>query len=161
MQKAHNEKYKHFSKIVFTSCIIYFLILLNNPVHAQNDLDVIKDIWMEYSDAPNSLYHYLTDQCYGLLDKRGKSVSQLNTLAGWQDRQKYIRETLMDIVGPFPEKTPLNAKIVKTIDKGSYKVEHIIFESVTRILCYFIIIYSGRIEETRQGSCSYLLQRTL
>lgn len=85
---------------------------------------------MEYSDAPNSLYHYLTSQCYDLLDKREKEISELNSLADWQERQKFIRETLLDIVGPFPEKAPLNAKIVRTINKGSFRVEHIIYESV-------------------------------
>ena len=130
MQKSDNEKYNYFPKVVFTFCIISWLISFNNPVLAQKDLDVIKDNWLEYSDAPNSLYHYLTDQCYDLLDKRELSISKINTLAGWQERQNYIRETLTDIVGPFPEKTPLNAKIVRTIDKGSYKVEHIIYESL-------------------------------
>ncbi len=109
---------------------VFLLSTFINKINAQKDLDVIKDNWLEYSDAPNSLYQYLTDQCYDLLDKREKSISQINTLAGWQERQKYIRETLTDIVGPFPEKTPLNAKIVKAIDKGSYKVEHIIYESL-------------------------------
>ena len=35
----------------------------------------------------------------------------------------------MDVMGPFPERTPLNAKVIRTLDKGDYKVEHIIFES--------------------------------
>jgi hypothetical protein len=39
------------------------------------------------------------------------------------------KETLADIVGPFPDKTPLNARIVRTIDKGSFRLEHIIYES--------------------------------
>jgi hypothetical protein len=116
--------------IIRSILLVFLLTTFTEKINAQKDLDVIKDNWLEYSDAPNSLYHYLTGQCYDLLDKRELSVAQINTLAGWQERQKFIRETLTDIVGPFPEKTPLNAKIVKTIDKGSYKVEHIIFESV-------------------------------
>jgi hypothetical protein len=32
-------------------------------------------------------------------------------------------------VGPFPEKTPLNARVLRTITKEYFKVEHIVFES--------------------------------
>ena len=37
---------------------------------------------------------------------------------------------IWDIIGPFPEKTPLNAKITGTVKKDSYKVENIIYESL-------------------------------
>jgi hypothetical protein len=40
-----------------------------------------------------------------------------------------IAEILDDIVGPFPEKTPLNPVIVRTITREGYRVEHIIYES--------------------------------
>jgi len=53
----------------------------------------------------------------------------LNSLAEWQQRQEWVRETLLDIVGPFPEKTPLNAKITRTVVKDGFKVEHIVYES--------------------------------
>lgn len=130
MQKHHNQGNRSVS--CFMGILLSFLLIasFNNTAFAQTELNVIKGNWLEFSDAPNSLYHYLTGQCYDLLDKREQSVSQLKTLAGWQERQKFIRETFMDIVGPFPEKTPLNAKIVRTIDKGAYRVEHIIYESV-------------------------------
>ena len=122
-----NTKFYLIVRLIF---LIFFLTTFNGKTNAQDDFDVIKNKWLEYSDAPNSLYHYLTGQCYDLLDKRDKIISEINNLTAWQERQKFIRETFMDIVGPFPEKTPLNAKIVRTIDKGSFKVEHIIFESV-------------------------------
>jgi hypothetical protein len=110
--------------------IISFIILLPNTiVYGQNELDVVKNEWMQYSDAQNSLYHYLADQAIGILEKRSDEVSQIKSLTDWQSRQKYIRETLMEIVGPFPEKTPLNAKITRTIEKEKFRVEHIIFES--------------------------------
>ena len=78
---------------------------------------------------PNSLYHHIANQAYKQLNNRTEKISEINNLNGWQERQELIRKTLTDIVGPFPEKTPLNAKIITTIDKGDYRVEHIIFES--------------------------------
>lgn len=112
-----------------TLVLLLILSLANRKGYAQDELDVVTNKWFEYSDAPNALYHHLTGQAYELLKQRADTISVLQTLAGWQQRQQWIRETLMDIVGPFPGKTPLNAKIVRTINKESYRIEHIIYES--------------------------------
>jgi hypothetical protein len=126
-----NNRGKHkFSIILFLLFFCHFSFGLKTI--AQDDLDVIKNKWIEYSDAQNSLYHHLASQAYSLLEKRSTGVAGIKDLSGWQERQKYIRETLMKITGPFPEKTPLNAKILRTIQKEDYRVEHIVFESQPR-----------------------------
>jgi hypothetical protein len=78
---------------------------------------VIRNNWLEYSDAANSLYHHLTTQAFSLLKDRENKIAGLQSPGDWQNWQKWIRETLMDIVGPFPEKTPLNARIVRIVFK--------------------------------------------
>ena len=110
--------------------IAEFLVLFGvNFSMAQNeDLSVIKK-WMKYSDASNSLYHHLSDQMIMLLEKRISEVSKLETKSDWLNRQKEVRETLFEIVGPFPPKTPLNARIVDVVKKDGYLLEKIIFES--------------------------------
>jgi hypothetical protein len=45
-------------------------------------------------------------------------------------RQKIVKNKLMEMVGPFPEKTPLNAKITGTIKSNGYRVEKIVYESM-------------------------------
>ncbi len=113
----------------FGLTILLISLLTNSLITGQNEVDVITGKWLEYSDASNSLYHYLTDQAYLLLEKRSREIADINSLDRWEERQKFIRETLNDIVGPFPEKTPLNPKIVRTITKDKFRIEHIIFES--------------------------------
>ena len=108
--------------------IMVFTLAASN-LYSQDDLDVIKNKWLKYSDAQNSLYHHLTDEAYDLLEKRTVTISGYKNLEDWQERQKMIRETLLDIVGPFPAKTPLNAVITRTISKEKFRVEHIVFES--------------------------------
>lgn len=120
-------RYLSFFKITFAMSLI--ILLVNQRIIAQNELNVVRNNWLKYSDAPNSLYHYLTAQAYGYLKLRADAVYGLNSLSGWQQRQKWIKETLLDIVGPFPAKTPLNAKILKTIEKDGYRIEHIVYES--------------------------------
>src|SRR5665647_1557049 len=111
--------------------LIFSLVVFvaSQVVNAQNELDVIRNNWIKYSDAPNSLYHHLTGQAFNLLKERTDAVSGLNTLSDWQQRQNWVKKTLLDIVGPFPEKTPLNAKTQRIIEKAGYRIEHIVYES--------------------------------
>jgi hypothetical protein len=112
--------------------LLLALLILNNRVNAQNqdDLDVLRNYWLLYSDAPNSLYHHLTGEAYKMLEKRAENVSQILNIDDWQKRQIIIRQKLWDILGAFPEKTPLNAKITGTVKKNGYKVQNIIYESL-------------------------------
>ena len=116
-----------FFKFIFSLSLL--ILFTNASTKAQNELDVIKNNWLQYSDAPNSLYHHLAEQAFNLLKDRADAVSKLNVLSDWQQRQNWIKETLTDIVGPFPEKTPLNAKTLRIIEKDGYRIEHIVYES--------------------------------
>ncbi|MGN6165970.1 MAG: alpha/beta hydrolase family protein, partial [Flavisolibacter sp.] len=74
-------------------------------------------------------YHHFAGQAYAELDKRSQKVNSIHTLAEWQQRQQWLKKTLQEVIGPFPEKTPLNANVVKTYDKDFYRLENIIYES--------------------------------
>ena len=109
--------------------LLLVFVCINDRAYSQEDLDVIKNKWLEFSDSQNALYHHLTDEAYDLLKQRTETISRYKDLADWKQRQVMIRKTLIEIVGPLPAKTPLNALITKTITKDKYIVEHIIFES--------------------------------
>ena len=93
---------------------------------AQNQLDVIQS-WIHFSDAPNSLYHHLAGEAFNFLDARATKIASIHSLPDWRKRQDMVHKTLLDIVGPFPAKTSLNAKTVATIVKDGYKMENIIY----------------------------------
>ena len=124
--KTHN-RCRVFLKAIFTVSMIAFLA--NGQLNAQSEFDVIRNDWLQYTDASNFLYHHLAGEAFDLLKKREDAVSELKSLTEWQQRQNFIKETLLDIVGPFPEKTPLNAKVIRTVKRDGYKIEHIIYES--------------------------------
>ncbi|MEI6050296.1 MAG: acetylxylan esterase [Bacteroidota bacterium] len=109
------------------------LLLINGRAYSQEDgqkdLDVITNYWLQYTDAPNSLYHHIVNQAYDLLEQRNLEIARMKSLSDWRQRQKWISATLLDIIGPFPEKTPLNAKITRIVEKDSFRVEHIVYES--------------------------------
>ncbi|HEX8041158.1 MAG TPA: acetylxylan esterase [Chryseosolibacter sp.] len=105
---------------------------LAGKAFAQEELNVIRtkeEPWLQYTDAPNALYHHLAGEAYGLLQARAKTIRDIHSLSAWKERQNYIRETLQKIAGPFPEKTPLNAQVLGVVDKDTYRVEHIVYES--------------------------------
>lgn len=107
------------------------LLLLNNDINAQKEFDDIRGTkhWMMFSDAPNSLYHYIAGQAYTYLDLRSDKIATIHSLPQWKERQQWIKKTLQETVGAFPAKTPLNAKITKSSDEDGYRLENIVYES--------------------------------
>jgi cephalosporin-C deacetylase-like acetyl esterase len=97
--------------------------------------------WKQWTDASNMLYHSITAQAFGLLRERTAKVSTLVTEGQWLKRQQEVRQILMELVGPFPERTPLNPEIVGTINKKGYRMEKVIYESRPEFyvtVCLFI-----------------------
>ena len=88
------------------------------------------DSWIEWTDGKNMLVHHLNKQAFAYLDIRDKEIAGLKTKEDWINRQKKVKEILMKTVGPFPEKTPLNAKVTGVVKKEGYKIEKIIYESM-------------------------------
>ena len=119
------------TKVNLRAIFLFIIALINLSAHAQTEFDGLRGThnWPEFSDAPNALYHHLANLAYADLQKRSQEVERINTLAEWKQRQKWIKKALLEAVGAFPTKTPLNATIVKTYEKGFYRLENIIYES--------------------------------
>lgn len=89
-------RYRNCIPIIVT--LLLFFLFANEGVKAQMildqtepkevELDVIMNRWMEYTDAPNSLYHHLSGQACELLKQRADKINAIQTLEGWQQRQK-------------------------------------------------------------------------
>ena len=116
------------TKFILPFSLILLLMIVKSS--AQNELDVIKNSWQIYNDAPNSLYNHLTAEAFKMLRTRAEKVSQIHTFDRWTQRQSSVRKTLWDVLGGIPEKTNLNAKITGTVKKKDYTIENIIYESL-------------------------------
>ena len=53
----------------------------------------------------------------------------LKTQADAEAYVKSVQERIRECFGPLPEKTPLNAKVTKTLERDGYRIENIVFES--------------------------------
>jgi cephalosporin-C deacetylase-like acetyl esterase len=104
-------------------------LLAQQPPQQQEDLSVLAG-WMRFSDAPNALYHHLGEQAFAFLDARRDRVARLNTQSQWRERQEEVTATLNGIVGPLPERTPLNARVTGVVRREGYRFEKVVFESM-------------------------------
>lgn len=89
----------------------------------------VLDPWSYYSDAPNAFYRSFTDEALPKLAERKAAVAKLATRADWAAYRTSVRRNLAGLVGPFPEKTPLNARITGVVRKDGYRIEKVIYES--------------------------------
>jgi cephalosporin-C deacetylase-like acetyl esterase len=53
----------------------------------------------------------------------------LKTKADAEAYVKSVQERIRQCFGPLPEKTPLNAKVTKTLERDAYRIENVVFES--------------------------------
>lgn len=133
-----------------TYCILVWLMLHPVPVTGQAEYNVLKNNWIEYSDAGNSLYHYLSSQAYSLLGARERKVAGISTSEDLKQRQNYIKQALAEGIGSFPVKTPLNPVITRIITKEGYRVEHIVFESQPRFFVTSSLYLPGNLKRNQK-----------
>lgn len=53
----------------------------------------------------------------------------IRTKADAEAYVKSVQERIRQSFGPFPEKTPLNARVTKTLKRDGYRIENVVFES--------------------------------
>ncbi|MPY87515.1 MAG: hypothetical protein GEU99_06305 [Luteitalea sp.] len=97
-------------------------------LRAQHQLDFLHDL-TDFGDIREMLPSYLRRRAHGLLEERRRTVEPISTAPQVDARRAYIRRVITDAVGGLPEPTPLNPRVVGTLERDDYKIEKIIFES--------------------------------
>lgn len=75
---------------------------------------------------------YLTSVARGYWEERSRQVSRLKTPADIRQRQAWARAKFIELLGGFPEKTPLSPRITGTLVRDGYRIEKLIFESLPK-----------------------------
>jgi len=86
--------------------------------------------WNEWGNGGKMLANHLNKQAFSYLDERDVEIAKLQTKNDWEKRQEKIKKAMSKLIGPFPEKTPLNPRITGIIQKEEFRIEKIIFESM-------------------------------
>ena len=110
--------------MIHTTC---FLSLLLYCGAAEDDLKCL-NVNSEVS-AAELYYSQLQHQAYAALDARDKAFEKLETADQIHAYQARLRDFFVQQLGGFPERTPLNARVVGQLDGDGYRIEKIIFQS--------------------------------
>ncbi|MEW5976836.1 MAG: acetylxylan esterase [Acidobacteriota bacterium] len=94
----------------------------------ERDFAILKR-WLEWNDGTDRLQKHLNSLADRMLESRHQLVDALRSPEDWKARQREIRTTLEHILGPYPPKAPLNARVTGTVNKGHFTVEKVVFQS--------------------------------
>ena len=90
------------------------------------------DDWrvLNENDVPELgiLRSWLREQTHAALDLRQQRVDQLNTRKDIVQYRSNLQQQFIESLGEFPERTPLNARIVDRFDGDGYRGEKVIYE---------------------------------
>ncbi|MGM0506513.1 MAG: acetylxylan esterase [Bacteroidota bacterium] len=111
------------------SLLLLLLFFAVAPAEEARSQDPVVSDWVGYPALEHGLYERMMNESIDRLDKRHAHLETLTSAAQWRDYQSGIRDRLREAIGPFPERTPLNARTVGTLEREAFTVEKVIFES--------------------------------
>ena len=82
-----------------------------------------------FNRFPRMIQEYFVERVRQVDQRANKKRSELRT---GEDAEAYVREVQMKIqqcFGPWPDKTPLNARVTGILKRDTYNIEKVIFES--------------------------------
>lgn len=97
------------------------------PLEPEN-LNVFHN-WIKWSNPGTWRTQFLHDLADKFYDKRKKEIAGLITASDWKQRQVKMKTKILNAIGPFPAKSPLNPKVTGVVHKPGYRIEKIVFES--------------------------------
>lgn len=128
----------------YTTIIFFFISVLiyaqeNNPsVFHSNTGGETK--WLLYKNNNQALYKIITNEAFQLLDERSETIAGLKTEVAWKGYQQELKSKIFNSIGKF-KKSPLNAMVTGKIERKTFTVEKILFESQPNFFvtgCLFI-----------------------
>jgi len=105
------------------AALICSLGMATGPAAAQDDFKVLA------APSDRMLYDYLLHEARAHFDARRAAVAALQTPEQIQHRQRELKARFVESLGGFPEKTPLNARVVGKHQRDGYRIEKVVFES--------------------------------
>ena len=94
---------------------------------SSEDLDFLHGL-DEYEAIRRMLPNYMEREGHALVGSRKHSLN-ISTSEALAQRRRFVRERILHAIGGLPERTPLNARTIGTLERDGYSIEKIIFES--------------------------------
>jgi cephalosporin-C deacetylase-like acetyl esterase len=103
--------------------VAVLLLLSTTHAAAQDPLEVVGGLEGMVDAA-------LSERARELWRARDDVVRRLDSAARLEERQRLVRERFVEALGGFPERTPLDAGITRTLERDGYRVEMLVYESL-------------------------------
>ena len=113
---------------VCIACILAFLFAVPAAAQESEDLNFASGL-EQFQDIRRMLPSYLNNIGLQMLTQRQRQIERLVTIEDVSRRRAYLRERMLNDLGGFPERTPLNARVVGVLQRPGYRIEKVIFES--------------------------------
>ncbi|MEM8966609.1 MAG: acetylxylan esterase [Bacteroidota bacterium] len=107
----------------------WILLFLSPPLLGQSEDLQLLNYYQYYQDDANALYKQMVTEASAFWESRENRIAELITADDWKDYQQSVRNKLQQIIGLFPEKTPLNSRVTGILDRPDFTVEKIAYES--------------------------------
>src|SRR5574340_209496 len=88
--------------------------------------------WRRMQESKKQVVAFLEREAQSITDR---AAAEIATRESWEKVRVQRLEQMRDMLGllPWPKRTPLNVRITGKLDRGSYTVEKIAFESLPKI----------------------------
>jgi cephalosporin-C deacetylase-like acetyl esterase len=80
-------------------------------------------------EYPDMLLSYLASRTNALAAQWDKVRSKIRSAADLEARNRFVREKIVEMLGGLPERTPLNPMVTKVMERPSYRVENLMYQS--------------------------------
>jgi cephalosporin-C deacetylase-like acetyl esterase len=111
------------------SISISFTTVFGQQAEEPEDLRVFRR-WAKWNDPGSFLIGHLIAQAGRYYDLRDEAISRLKTKDDWLNRQAWVGDRIEQLLGPLPDKTPLNPRITGVLKKDGYRIEKLVYESL-------------------------------
>ncbi len=88
-----------------------------------------RPVTLDRQRFPRMLQEWYVRRVRRKLDANRRRRKQLTTAREAESYVKEVQEKIQTCFAPFPERTPLNAKVTKRTERDQYAIENVIFES--------------------------------
>jgi cephalosporin-C deacetylase-like acetyl esterase len=113
----------------------------------QRQASVSPSTLMPLNRFPRMVQEYFVEQVRAVEDAGKKVRAELKTKADAESYIRDVRRKIHSCFGPFPEKTPLNARVTGKVERDAYRIENVIFESRPN----FLVTANLYVPTNRQG----------
>jgi len=80
-------------------------------------------------DLPDMLVSYLVKNTNDWAEKWDQVRNEIRTGADIEKRNRFVRGKMREMLGGFPERTPLGPVVTKVLERSGYRIENVMFQS--------------------------------